>query len=170
MPNCPRPLPGDAGFSFAEPNLSGAPRQENGTYGLSGRAIFRPPPGRGQKVVRPCTNDGAGRRNPSGRATIGADTMRTWRASLLIHQHNQCCHSSSALAKRGRFQLSWFAVISPACRSADYVDNILRGSKPARPSGRAANKFDLVVNLITAKAIGLTVPTTPLVRADEVIQ
>src|SRR5215471_1271384 len=60
--------------------------------------------------------------------------------------------------------------VDPFRRAASYIDRILRGAKPAEPPVQLPTKLETVLNLKTAKALGLAVPPSFLVRADEVIE
>jgi putative ABC transport system substrate-binding protein len=90
--------------------------------------------------------------------------------SLAERHHVPGVYSSSDYARDGGL-LSYGADLTDMFRrAAPYVDRILRGAKPAELPVQLPTKFEMAVNLKTAKALGLTVPPSIMLRADEVIE
>jgi putative tryptophan/tyrosine transport system substrate-binding protein len=90
--------------------------------------------------------------------------------SLAAHYRVPTIYFTSWIIREGGL-LSYGEVPTDAWRRpASYVDRILRGAKPADLPVQLPVKFEMVVNLKTAKALGLTVPQSILLRADEVIE
>ena len=79
-------------------------------------------------------------------------------------------YSVSAFSRDGGLLSYGIDQVDTYRRAASYVDRILRGAKPADLPVQLPTKFEMVVNLKTAKALGLAVPSSILLRADEVIE
>jgi ABC-type uncharacterized transport system substrate-binding protein len=113
-------------------------------------------------------------RTPNGGLITTSSALSVVRRDLIIRlaakhklpaiYHRRLFPNSGGLISYGPDVIDLFRV------AADYVDRILRGEKPADLPVQAPNKYELVINLKTAKVLGLTVPPSLLARADEVIE
>jgi putative tryptophan/tyrosine transport system substrate-binding protein len=97
-------------------------------------------------------------------------TYRAQLAKLALKNRLPTIYGSRQFVDEGGFMSYGADVLNNFRRAAVYVDKILKGAKPADLPIEQATKFELIINLKTAKALGLTIPPSLLGRADEVIQ
>jgi putative ABC transport system substrate-binding protein len=96
---------------------------------------------------------------------------RPAKVAALVAEHKlPAVYSVSSFARNGGLVTFGIERVDLFVRAAGYVDRILRGEKPSDLPVQMPSKFELVVNLKTAKSLGLTIPPTVLARADEVIE
>ena len=99
--------------------------------------------------------------------------MTAHRAPLILaaaRNNVPAVYANSALVRDGGLLSYGPDPVDPYRRAATYVDRILRGAKPGDLPVQFPAKYEMAVNLKTAKALGLTVPQSILLRADEVIE
>jgi putative tryptophan/tyrosine transport system substrate-binding protein len=92
----------------------------------------------------------------------------SWKSRAQHRQPGTNCRRSTSNASLSK--LDGADPVEPHRRAAGYVDRVLKGEKPADLLVQTTVKYELAVNVKTAKALGLEVPTTLLARADEVIE
>jgi putative tryptophan/tyrosine transport system substrate-binding protein len=113
-------------------------------------------------------------REPGGGLVVMADTfVIAHRAPIILaaaRNNVPAVYSTSEFTRDGGLLSYGVDLVDPFRRAASYVDRILRGEKPGDLPVQFPTKFEMVVNLKTARALGLTVPQSILLRADEVIE
>jgi putative ABC transport system substrate-binding protein len=114
-----------------------------------------------------------GREPGGGLVVIGDPFTLVHRASIIsaaVRNNVPAVYSNSAYVRDGGLLSYGPDPVDPWRRAASYVDRILRGEKPGDLPVQLPTKFEMVVNRKTAKALGLEVPLSILVRADEQIE
>jgi putative tryptophan/tyrosine transport system substrate-binding protein len=91
-------------------------------------------------------------------------------AASVRHRLPLIAGAGGAITKSGGLMTYWIDLVAPFAQAASYIDRILRGASPADLPVQQPTKYRLIINLRTAKALGLTVPPGMLDLADEVIE
>jgi putative ABC transport system substrate-binding protein len=105
-----------------------------------------------------------------GAGTVGLGALRHGVIELAARHRLPAIYSDLVFATEGGLLAYAPDRVDQYRRAVGYVDRILKGEKPADLPVQAPTKYELVINLKTAKALGLTVPDSLLARADEVIE
>ena len=112
--------------------------------------------------------------SPNGGLIIAASPAAVAQRNLIItlaaHHQLPAVYPLPYMAHSGGLIAYGPDSVSPYRRAAGYVDRIFKGEKPADLPVQAPTKYELVINLKTAKALGLSVPQSLLSRADELIE
>ena len=113
-------------------------------------------------------------REPGGGLVVVPDVFMTVHRAAIISAAAQnnvpAVYYISPFARDGGLLSYGVDIVDIFRRAASYADRILRGAKPSDLPVQQATKLELIINLKTAKALGLTIPETLLATADEVIQ
>jgi putative ABC transport system substrate-binding protein len=119
-------------------------------------------------------SDRALRREPGGGLVVMPDSFTlAHRVPIILaaaRNNVPAVYANSPFARDGGLLPYGVDLVDTYRRAATYVDRILRGAKPAELPVQFPTKFEMVLNLKTAKALGLAVPQSILLRADEVIE
>ena len=99
--------------------------------------------------------------------------MTAHRAPIILaaaRNNVRAVYSDSSFARDGGLISYGVDLVDPFRRAASYIDRILRGAKPSELPVQLPTKYEMAVNRKTAKALGLAVPRSIMLRADEVIE
>ena len=148
---------------------------------LSSRAIEAAAPSLGMTVTRAPVHDDAGieeaiavqAREPGGGLICLPDSFNNAHRDVIIAaaaRHSLPLIGTREFPRSGGLMSYWFDAVDLYAQAASYIDRILRGASPADLPVQQPTKYSLIINLKTAKALGLTVPPGMLDLADEVIE
>ncbi len=153
----------------------------NPALDLYNRAIETAAPSLGMTVTRAPVHDDAGieeaiaaqAREPNGALILLPSAFNATHGGAVIAaaaRHRLPLVSGAAITRAGGLMTYWIDVLGLYAQAAPYIDRILKGASPADLPVQQPTKYSLIINLKTAKALGLTVPPAMLDLADEVIE